>query len=337
MTLSKVVGVDFTSAPSRKKPITCMEGILEKEGPSLNPLTPNPSSSCIRIQTFHTYSSFEGFEAFLKAEDAWFGAFDFPFGQPREFIQAVGWPLPWAEYVATIDRLGKDGFEEVVLRYQAEHPVGKKQLFRLTDRLTQSSSPMKLHFTPVGKMFFQGAPRLLKAGISVLPCHPTPSGKIAVEGYPALLARKYGHKKPYKTENPNNPKAKAHAQVREKIVEGLIHSDFKAQYGFEVSFQEWRLPQKEINAQSPEAFLIQDPTGDRLDALLCCIQAAWCVLHQESGYGIPQEFYDSMDSVYDPNEGWIPSPDILSLPSKFKNANIPTSPTQSASKIRKKI
>jgi hypothetical protein len=332
MTLSKVIGVDFTSAPSRKKPITCMEGILEKDLSSLN-----ASSSCLRIQKFETHCSFDSFEIFLNQEDTWFGAFDFPFGQPREFIQAVGWPLHWAEYVSTLDRLGKDGFEEVVLRYQAEHPVGQKQLFRLTDRLTQSSSPMKLHFTPVGKMFFQGAPRLLKAGISVLPCHPTPSSKIAVEGYPALLARKYGQKKPYKTENRNNPEAKAHTRVREKIVEGLFHPDFKAHYGFEISFQEWKLPQEAGNAQSPEAFLIQDPTGDTLDALLCCIQAAWCVLHQESGYGIPQEFYDSNNSVCDPNEGWIPSPDILSHPPKSRTAYNSASPTQSASKIRKKI
>lgn len=37
--------------------------------------------------------------------------------------------------------------------------------------------------------------------------------------------------------------------------------------------------------------LAEDPSGDRLDALLCAIQAAWAWTQREKGFGIP----DSMD------------------------------------------
>jgi hypothetical protein len=44
-------------------------------------------------------------------------------------------------------------------------------------------------------MFFEGAPRLLKAGVSILPCHPTDDSRICVEAYPRLVAKKYLQRK----------------------------------------------------------------------------------------------------------------------------------------------
>ena len=45
--------------------------------------------------------------------------------------------------------------------------------------------------------------------------------------------------------------------------------------------------------------LADDASGDRLDAVLCLLQAAWALKQHESGhprYGLP---------VFDPLEGWI--------------------------------
>ena len=36
----------------------------------------------------------------------------------------------------------------------------------------------ELHFTPVGKMFFQGAPRLLKAGVAIPQLHAGDLGEV---------------------------------------------------------------------------------------------------------------------------------------------------------------
>ena len=43
--------------------------------------------------------------------------------------------------------------------------------------------------------------------------------------------------------------------------------------------------------------LIRDATGDRLDAVLCAMQAAWAWHRREANYGLP--------ACIDPLEGWI--------------------------------
>ncbi len=48
--------------------------------------------------------------------------------------------------------------------------------------------------------------------------------------------------------------------------------------------------------------LIQDPTGDRLDAVLAVIQAAWAYTQRARNYGIP--------TTCDPLEGWIVDPGL---------------------------
>jgi hypothetical protein len=45
-----------------------------------------------------------------------------------------------------------------------------------------------------------------------------------------------------------------------------------------------------------------DPAGDRLDALLCAIQAAWAWTMRGEGYGAPEHL--------DPLEGWIADPSL---------------------------
>lgn len=46
--------------------------------------------------------------------------------------------------------------------------------------------------------------------------------------------------------------------------------------------------------------LAEDPTADRLDALLCAIQAAWAWTQRHHDYGVPQP----VDTL----EGWIADP-----------------------------
>ena len=54
---------------------------------------------------------------------------------------------------------------------------------------------------------------------------------------------------------------------------------------------------------SLEARLLDDPTGDRLDALLCAIQAAWAWGQRKSDFGTPND----LDTL----EGWIADPSLV--------------------------
>ena len=90
-----------------------------------------------------------------------------------------------------ISLLGKTEWEDLLRAYCDSREKGNTQHFRLTDQLTGSRSPTMMYRVPVGKMFFEGAPRLMKSGISIAPCRPNKSNRIAVEAYPALVARRW--------------------------------------------------------------------------------------------------------------------------------------------------
>ena len=68
----RVYGLDFTSVPSPRKPITKAECLFEK--------------NCLSVRRIEPLSGFSEFEAFLDTEGEWIAGIDFPFGQPRKLI-----------------------------------------------------------------------------------------------------------------------------------------------------------------------------------------------------------------------------------------------------------
>ena len=164
--------------------------------------------------------TFTGFEAFLQLDGPWLAALDFPFGQPGQLIAHLGWSATWADYIQHIAAMSKTEFEETLAQYRASRPVGNKMHLRATDSYANARSPMMLHRVPVGKMFFQGTPRLLASGVSILPCHPTQSDRIVVEGYPALVARKWLGKRGYKSDE-RGKQTGEHTQARRDLLAGL--------------------------------------------------------------------------------------------------------------------
>jgi hypothetical protein len=270
----RVYGLDFTSTPSSRKPITCAVGGLEDK--------------FLRLHDVLKLTTFKQFEEFLRRDGPWIAGIDFPFGLPRKLIEDLGWPPSWLTYVAVVADMKKSHFEEVLKNYQTGRRPGQKQLLRTTDFKADARSPMMLYGVPLAKMFFQGAPRLLQSGASVLPCHPTGGTRIVVEAYPALVARKWIGLRSYKSD----AKAKQSEEqklARRKLVEGLRSADFQAHYGFVVEMGE-----EEV------APCVEDPTGDLLDAILCAIQACWAYTQKQRRYGMPSEC--------DPLEGWIVDP-----------------------------
>ncbi|MBC8077270.1 MAG: DUF429 domain-containing protein [Chloroflexales bacterium] len=273
----RILGIDFTSAPRPKKPITCAIATL--------------NSNRLRVQELRALPSFEAFEELLAGAGPWVAGFDFPFGQPRPLVEALGWPQPWAAYVRAVELGGKQSFEQALTDYKAARPSGKKEPVRRSDQLARSRSPTKLFNPPVAKMFFQGAPRLLSSGACVLPCHPTTSDRIALEAYPALVARTFIGAASYKSDDLAKQTA-ARRDARQALVAALVSDALHHHYGISL----------DLDGALADTF-VEDATGDKLDAALCAVQAAWAYSQRAANYGIPHSC--------DPLEGWIVDPGQL--------------------------
>jgi hypothetical protein len=272
----RIYGLDFTSAPGCRKPLIVLGCTLE--------------GGSLRVEDSETLTDFGGFEDFLQRGGPWVCGMDFPFGQPRSLVAALGWPESWEGYVGEVDTLPKEEFEDKVRADMALRPAGSKWRYRLADRRSGSSSAMMLFRVPVGKMFFQGAPRLLASGIRVEPCRRNGDERVAVEAYPAVVARRFLGRTAYKRDSvPDTPERRS---ARETLLAGLESAVLRKVYGFAVEMDDyWR-----------EEF-VSDPSADVLDSLLCAIQAAWAYARRDENYGVPPEC--------DPNEGWILDPALL--------------------------
>lgn len=273
----KIYGIDFTSAPSRQKPISGVAAELTGE-------------TTLQIERPLIIASLNEFEVFLKRRGPWVGGFDFPFGQPRKLLENSGWPVDWTDFIELVARMSQQEFEEQLEAYRQPRAAGDKQHLRLIDAKAKACSPMMLYGVPVGKMFFKGAPRLLRAGLNILPCCPTNDNRIALEAYPALVARKWLDKRSYKNDDLRK-QTDDQKQCRRDLLEGLLSTQFQATYGFRL-----------VLSDALKNELIDDPMADGLDALLCAIQAAWAYTQRERGYGIP--------ATCDTLEGWIVDPDM---------------------------
>lgn len=267
----RVYGIDFTSSPSKRKPITCLEcELLENRLTALN---------------LSEWTSFEQFESGLKRPGPWIAGIDFPFGQARRFVETIGWPDTWLGYVSHAASLSREEFVDTLNGYRTTRQPGDKEHRRSTDKKARSISPQKLYGVPVGKMFYEGAPRLIDAGVTVPGLRHGDSERIVVEAYPGVLARYLIGTKSYK--NDSKPKQTPTLRgAREEIFHALAKSKaFHEEYGISIS--------------APVS-LIEDPTGDSLDALLCAIQASWAWTKRLEGFGMPENT--------DPLEGWISDP-----------------------------
>ncbi len=278
----KVFGVDFTSSPSRQKSITCLP--CDFDGRMLTAAAP-----------IH-WPNFRDFKDALRADGEWVAGIDFPFGQSRRFVENIGWPGEWSAYVTLVGGLSRDEFKELLNAYKEDRQKGDKEHRRRTDEAGSSISPQKLYGVPVGLMFFEGAKRLLAAGVTVPHLVDGDPKRVVVEAYPGVLARELIGKRGYK----NDDRKKQTAAQREARLDifRVLKFEAKVRYGFDI--------------YAPQA-LCDDPSGDNLDSLLCAVQAAWAWQKREQGYGAPS----SVDRL----EGWIADPnvagrqDAMSLPS----------------------
>ena len=167
-----LLGVDFTSAPTRRKPITVARGRLEGAGR-------------LRLESLDALPDFAAFEALLAEPGPWVGGFDLPFGLPRELVVALGWPLEWPALVRHVAGLTRAELRAAFAAFCAARPAGSKFAHRACDGPAGSSPSMKWVNPPVAFMLHAATPRLLAAGVS-LPAvgQAGDPRRVALEAYP---------------------------------------------------------------------------------------------------------------------------------------------------------
>jgi len=265
------MGVDFTSTPRQAKPITAALCFL--------------AGHTLRVSELRAFQDFSGFERLLATPGPWIGGFDFPFGLPRDAIRDLGWPLSWPEMVMHCASLGRAAFAEASNRLRSVRPVGSKYPKRRGDDRARSHSPMKCVRPPVGWMFLEGAPRLLKAGVEIPGLHRGDLARIAVEAYPGLFARALIGYRSYKQDSPAKQNAERRT-TRKLIWTRMTQGDNPLGITVRAS-------------ASAARRIHSDGTGDSLDAVICAMQAGWAWQRRSDGFGLP--------SAMDPLEGWIVS------------------------------
>ncbi len=272
----RVLGVDFTSAPSRRKPITAAIGHWQ-------PARPRP---VWHLDAVHELPSFAAFDALLATPGPWVGGFDLPFGQPRALIEQEGWPQDWPAFVRFYCAQPRERLRAVFRRWCDARPVGAKFAWRRADRPAGSSPAMRWTNPPVAWMMHAGIGRMLEAGL-VFPAHRHPArgrdattARIALEAYPAFTVRRVC-RLPYKSDAAAG-RTRERARRRRTILEALV----TGAAGLDVT-----VSVRDTLARR----LVADAAGDLLDAVVCGLQAAHAAALPRCGLPRP----------LDPLEGWI--------------------------------
>ncbi|WP_428425458.1 DUF429 domain-containing protein [Methylibium sp.] len=262
-----LLGVDFSSAPTPRKPIVLARG--------------HAVGGLLRLDAIEPLPDLAAFSATLQQAGPWLGVFDLPFGLPRELVAALGWPQAWLPLMRHYAALSRAEIRACFAAFCAARPAGAKFAHRATDGPAGSSPSMKWVNPPVAYMLHAGVPRLLEAGVTLAGLHTADPQRVALEGYPGLLARELIGTRSYKSDE----RAKQTPErliARKDLVDALEQG--RSRLGLRLKLR---------HAQRDA--LVADARGDRLDAVLCLVQAAWA--STQPRHGLPP--------VPDPLEGWI--------------------------------
>ncbi|MCF8212129.1 MAG: DUF429 domain-containing protein [Rhodoferax sp.] len=275
-----LLGCDFSSRPSARKPIVVAWG--------------QHKGGRVVLDQQERLVTLEAFRACVAQPRRWIGGFDLPFGLPRALVESLGWPTVWRECIAHYASLDRSEIRARFAAFCDARPVGGKFAHRATDIPAGSSPSMKWVNPPVAYMLHAGVPCLLQAGVYLPgvmerpPVKTQPPQRIALESYPGLLAREIQGRRSYKSDD----RAK---QTPERLI---ARKDLVT--ALEFGQTQLGLHLKLTHAQRDA--MVQDASGDLLDAALCLLQAAWAEQQHRGGhplYGLPPNL--------DPLEGWIVS------------------------------
>lgn len=271
-----LLGCDFSSSPSPRKPIVLAHG--ERRG------------SRVVLASLQRFDTLAEFGQWLAEPRCWVGGFDLPFGLPRALVQQLGWPLQWQGLIRHYQSLTRAQIRDAFVAFCAARPVGGKFAHRATDGPAGSSPSMKWVNPPVAYMLHAGVPLLLDAGVDLPGLHPGHGGagaqRVALEAYPGLLAREVLARRSYKSDT-RAQQTPERLLARKDLITALEQGRTRLDLQLKLS-----------HAQRDA--LVDDASGDSLDAVLCLLQAAWAERAHAEGdanYGLPL----NMDTL----EGWI--------------------------------
>jgi len=274
-----LLGCDFSSAPSRQKPIVIALGSL--------------SNGRVVLSKLVRLDSLPAFADWLQQSGSWLGGYDLPFGLPRELVETLGWPTDWCACMAHYQSLSREQIRATFAAFCDARPVGHKFAHRATDYLAGSSPSMKWVNPPVAFMLHAGVPLLLQAGVQLPGLFDgqangpsKPFLRVALEAYPGLLAREVLGQRSYKSDDKQR-QTPERLIARKDLITALEQGNTRLGLRLKLS-----------HAQRDT--LADDARGDSLDAVLCLVQAAWAQAKFEAGdtrYGLPASM--------DPLEGWI--------------------------------
>ena len=264
-------GVDFTCAPSRSKRIVIASG---------------PATAHIfALEALESFTDWSAFDSWLLRSGPWVAGFDFPFGQPRELVESLGWPTQWRALIAHYGGIPRREIREHFKAFCDARPAGAKFAHRACDIPAGSSPSMKWVNPPVAWMLHAGVPRLLGAGLHIPGLAIGDRRRVALEAYPGFVARAIVGRASYKSDEKSR-QTHARRSARARIVSALeSHERMVA----------W-LPRLTLPAPLKRA-CIADASGDTLDAVLCALQAGRGFSQRRRNFGLPRNA--------DPLEGWI--------------------------------
>ena len=280
-----LIGCDFSSRPTAKKPITlatgqCSGGVLRLTG----------------VERWPTLAAW----AQRLAQSEWVSGFDLPFGLPRSLVAHWQWPTDWRACMTQYAAQDRESLRQRFKAYCDARPPGQKMAHRATDGPAGASPSMKWVNPPVAWMMHAGLPPLMALDTwfpahEPLPATPNAAAprRIALEAYPGLLARALlaqsglpeGARTSYKADDAKRQTPErllARKSVLTLLEQGLCALGIRL---------------KLSPAQADD--VVADPSGDALDAVLCLVQVAWAVQNGTTPTAL------RLPPHIDPLEGWI--------------------------------
>lgn len=266
--MTLLLGVDFTSAPSTRKPVTVARGRLK--------------GRVLQVQRIDALPTLAAFEDLLREPGPWLGGFDFPFGLPRGFVADLGLGADAATVAAEVHRRWptRRQWQAAIDAWNGARTPRGPLPHRPCDGAMpgiSSTSPLQTRYVPVAYMYYEGFARLVAAGVHLPALHAGDPQRVALEAYPGLLAHGLIGRRSYKNGD-DAPRRAARADLLQALAEG------RGRLGLRVQWP--------VDLAQP---LQDDAAGDRLDAVLALVQAAWC--SRQPGLGLPAGVH--------PVEGWI--------------------------------
>ena len=124
--IQRVAGIDFTSRPTRRKPITVALGRRDADH--------------VVLERIDAHVNFDGLRRWLRTPGPWVAAFDFPFGLPRELVETLGWPTTWHALMQHYATLSRAEIRSAFAAFCTARPPGGKFAHRGCDAPAGSST-----------------------------------------------------------------------------------------------------------------------------------------------------------------------------------------------------